>query len=393
MRAYVVTRQMQRIHAGDVQILMQSAREAIGDHVNRSFHRIGCDRHAARHCFSQHQSERVGTAGENEDVGAVVIRRQFIMALGPEETNLRITLLQLLALRSVADYPFGTGQIELEEGFDVFFHGDTADVQEQRAHDAGVIFRRRFEVLGIDATAPQGYVTETMQLKRVFHLRRRHHDGLGRPMEPAHQAIRQCLGQQLACTQVFRKARMVRGGEIQLFLKAVAARREAHRAFSRDMNAVWLERIQRGGDLGIRLVGQPYLGVSRAGKCAEIARCQHEYFVTFVSQAIGSRPQGVDYAIDLGLARVAYDGNAHKSSTPASLVLFFNCMISPQVTRRNSPEGSSTRADRLSTQSPSLQYMMPLMSRISGLWICPQITPSRPFLEASAARASSNEVM
>lgn len=42
---------------------------------------------------------------------------------------------------------------------------------------------------------------------------------------------------------------------------------------------------------------------------------------------------------------------------------------------------------------PSLQYSVPLMTRISARWIWPQTTPSRTRLRASAATADSKLLM
>ncbi len=53
----------------------------------------------------------------------------------------------------------------------------------------------------------------------------------------------------------------------------------------------------------------------------------------------------------------------------------------------------STSADRLSTQSPSLQYSTPSMSRISALWMWPHTTPSQPRRRASSVITVSNEEM
>ena len=174
-------------------------------------------------------------------------------------------------------------------------------------------------------------------------------------MEPAHQAIGQGFWQQLAGTQIFREAGVIRGREIELVTQTIATRCQAHRTFSCDMNTVWRKRVQCGGNLGIGLVGKPNFRIGRTSKRTKVTRCQHQYFVTFVAQTLLGCTQGVDDAIDLRLTRVTYDGNAHKSSTPANFEAFFNCMISPQVTSRSSPEGSSISADKLSTQSPSLQ--------------------------------------
>src|SRR5450830_82523 len=218
-----------------------------------------------------------------------------------------------------------------------------------------MVFDTRLEMRGINTTAPQDDIVKTMCFEGLFHLRRRHHDRLGGTVEPAHETIGQGLRQQLARTQIFGKAGVISGAEIELATQAVAACRQAHWPFGSDMNAVRRESVERSSYLGIRLIGQAYFRIGRAGKGTKIAWRQHQHLVSFALQALLRSPQGVDYAIDLGLARVAYDGNAHKSSTPANFDTFLACMISPQVTRRNSPEGSSTNADRLSTQSPSLQ--------------------------------------
>src|ERR1700722_6648362 len=60
-----------------------------------------------------------------------------------------------------------------------------------------------------------------------------------------------------------------------------------------------------------------------------------------------------------------------------------------QSIRRNWPFKSSTSEVQLSTQSPSLQYRMPLMSRISARWMWPQTTVSTPRFRAAWATASS----
>src|SRR5450830_117772 len=218
-----------------------------------------------------------------------------------------------------------------------------------------MVFDTRLEMRGINTTAPQDDIVKTMCFEGLFHLRRRHHDRLGGTVEPAHETIGQGLRQQLARTQIFGKAGVISGAEIELATQAVAACRQAHWPFGSDMNAVRRESVERSSYLGIGPIGQPNFGISRTSKSAKIARCQHQYLVPLALQALLCGPQSVNYAIDLRLACVAYDGNAHKSSTPANFDTFLACMISPQVTRRNSPEVSSTKADRLSTQSPSLQ--------------------------------------
>ena len=60
-----------------------------------------------------------------------------------------------------------------------------------------------------------------------------------------------------------------------------------------------------------------------------------------------------------------------------------------QSIRRSCPFMSSTNEVQLSTQSPSLQYRIPLISRISARWICPQTTVSTPRFRAAWATASS----
>src|SRR5678815_2057105 len=57
------------------------------------------------------------------------------------------------------------------------------------------------------------------------------------------------------------------------------------------------------------------------------------------------------------------------------------------------PFMSSTSAVQLSTQSPSLQYCTPSMSRISARWMWPQTTPSTPRLRAACATACSKLAM
>ena len=53
------------------------------------------------------------------------------------------------------------------------------------------------------------------------------------------------------------------------------------------------------------------------------------------------------------------------------------------------PSSCSTRAEQLSTQSPQLQYKMPLISVISARWMCPQTTDCTACFSASWATARS----
>ena len=57
------------------------------------------------------------------------------------------------------------------------------------------------------------------------------------------------------------------------------------------------------------------------------------------------------------------------------------------------PSGSSARAVRLSTQSPSLAYTRPSLSCSAARWMCPQTMPSSPRRRASSSPACTKRAM
>ena len=120
-------RDLQRSHAGRLQILVKDADRRGADDVARPGHRKSGNRQAAGEGLQQHEAERVGPAREHEDVGRRIDLRQCLALPGAEEHRMRIFPLQRDARRAVADDELGARQIEVEKGLEVFLDGDAAD--------------------------------------------------------------------------------------------------------------------------------------------------------------------------------------------------------------------------------------------------------------------------
>ncbi len=218
-----------------------------------------------------------------------------------------------------------------------------------------MIFVDRLEAFGIDSTPPQHKTAEAALLKLLEHVLSRHHNRFGRPMKPAQPPIRDRLWQDRASTKIFGKTGVVGSRETDLPAQTKTPRCQAHRPFCRNMDAIGAECREARRDPGVRLVRETNFGISGAGEGRKVIGTEQQHFVTIITQAGACSPQGVDHAVDLRLSGVCYDGNSHNSRLWWVNTVFFCCMISCHVTSRSSPLASSTSADRLSTQSPSLQ--------------------------------------
>jgi hypothetical protein len=94
-------------------------------------------------------------------------------------------------------------------------------------------------------------------------------------------------------------------------------------------------------------------------------------FAHFQRRSIGSSSRNAGCGSDAvgGTGIGGGDGDA-RTATTATLL----CALRSTISSR--PSWCSTSAVRLSTQSPSLQYSTPSMSRISARWMGPQTTPT-----------------
>ncbi|MNN69179.1 hypothetical protein D3C81_1849450 [compost metagenome] len=107
---------------------------------------------------------------------------------------------------------------------------------------------------------------------------------------------------------------MVGGREIQSAIDAKTARRQTHRAFGRNMDAIRIEVFQCRCHLRIRLVGQADVRIGRAGIAAHVFGCHHQYRMAIGAQLLACSLQGIDHTIDLRRPGVGYDGDTHNSS-------------------------------------------------------------------------------
>ena len=98
-----LTRNLQRRHACNAQILVQDADRRRADHVARPGDRKRRNRQAARQRLEQHEAKGVGPTREHEDVGRRIDLRQFLALPGAEEHRIRIFPLQRHPRRTIAD--------------------------------------------------------------------------------------------------------------------------------------------------------------------------------------------------------------------------------------------------------------------------------------------------
>src|SRR3990167_8583010 len=109
--------------------------------------------------------------------------------------------------------------------------------------------------------------------------------------------------------------------------------------------------------------GGPVGRAKRALLCPSECRshCRRQAAVTVSAGTV--EPAAIGAATDVAFASLA-SGKRQVDKAASSPAITW-----PQCTMSSRPSGSSTRAVRLSTQSPSLQYRMPSMVRISAWWM------------------------
>src|SRR5206468_1830337 len=100
---------LQRVHAGAAEVLVQNPDGALADHVLRTGDRKGGDRNPARQRLELHDAERVGAAREYEDVRCREVRGQDAIVQRAEKFRLRKTTLEDRLVRPGADDDFGAG--------------------------------------------------------------------------------------------------------------------------------------------------------------------------------------------------------------------------------------------------------------------------------------------
>src|SRR5690606_12379906 len=96
---------------------------------------------------------------------------EFLAAPGAEKQSARIPGPQGFERRTTVDDQLGAGKVEREEGLDVLFDGDAADIEEDRA---GIIERRAvfgMEQIGIDALGPKLRIGKTAPFEQRLEVR------------------------------------------------------------------------------------------------------------------------------------------------------------------------------------------------------------------------------
>ena len=158
---------------------------------------------------------------------------------------------------------------------------------------------------------------------------------------------------------------MERGGKPQSVLDAVAAGSPAERAFGGYMNHLGLERIHFFSQASLGPDRKVNTGVARARPGPEKSRVNHRNAMASAFELTHQFHQRGHHAVDLGLPGVSDQSDLHTEIAtvwPFPWALVAGC----QCTSSSVPSKFSTSAVRLSTQSPSLQYSTPSMSRISA---------------------------
>ncbi len=92
--------------------------------VERPLDRQGGDRRAAGQRLDHHQAEGVGTAGEDEDIGRAVDRRQILAELGAQEMHTGILRRQAGTGGTISDDDLAARRLGGKEGGDVLFDRD-----------------------------------------------------------------------------------------------------------------------------------------------------------------------------------------------------------------------------------------------------------------------------
>ena len=115
------------------QIPVEHTATGIADDVARACDRIGRDRQARGQRLQHDDAERVGEAGEDEDIGARIDLRERLTAQRPEEDRIGKARFEIAPRRPVADDDLGAGKIEREEGGDVLLHRKPGHGEEDRS--------------------------------------------------------------------------------------------------------------------------------------------------------------------------------------------------------------------------------------------------------------------
>jgi hypothetical protein len=113
MRAAALARDAESRFGGAREVLVEHARFARADHVERAGHGKGRHRQARGQRLEQHQAEGVGAAGKDEDIGRGIEPGEILAFPSPEEMRPGVAAAQLVEHGTVAHHHLRARQVEV----------------------------------------------------------------------------------------------------------------------------------------------------------------------------------------------------------------------------------------------------------------------------------------
>src|SRR5665647_831013 len=132
------------------------------------------------------------------------------------------------------------------------------------------------------------------------------------------------------------------------------------------MDGFWLKGVQYCGQAALGANRQVDAGIARARPGGELAGMNHFNVMPALFQLTHQFHQGGDNAVDLRPPGIGNQGNLHAVTAFVAWLRPGVSWDGAQCSSSSVPSKCSTSPLRLSTQSPSLQYRTPSMSRISA---------------------------
>jgi len=114
------------------QVGVQRTGDPVVNDIDGAGDRKSRHRNAASHGFEIHQTEGIGAAGKNHDVGSGQMTCQILAELEACKSCIRIQAFEPHALRSIADDDLAAGPRHAQKSIDVLFDRHPADVGGNR---------------------------------------------------------------------------------------------------------------------------------------------------------------------------------------------------------------------------------------------------------------------
>ena len=302
---------VERAHAGAAQVRIQGANRVIGDHVERTRHREGRDRRAARQRLELNDAESVGEAREYKDIRRCDMRGQILPGFFAEEFRSGIAMLQHRLLRTVADHDLGAGQIQRQKRLEIFFDRDTADRHEDGSRQSKFGSVAGPEQVGVDPARPGAELAKSARAEFLLQRSGGDHRHRGGRMKVPQHRIAHSRRQHGAHLDIFREARRIGGRERKLAAAAIGAHRPSDRSFGRDMDRVRRCRLDPGRDLAPVRPRHPQPRIGRDPQRRKPVRSQKIDLRPERGSAAGQRGQRANHAVDLRVPSVGRNQNPH----------------------------------------------------------------------------------